>query len=129
MVETRSWLRKGTNRRLVMVPKVFLLSGKGGGGGEEVSFLKSPGMKLLYEPSTSPSNVPTSFRRFKSHTFTTSSVPPLTRYFPPTFLSVPGHRASPADDGAIGTGKVEIASERREDRWAGKANIGWMTSS
>lgn len=40
-------------------------------------------------PAASPSREPTSFLRFRSHTLMTSSVPPLTKYFPPTFLSLP----------------------------------------
>jgi hypothetical protein len=40
-------------------------------------------------PDVVPSKLPTSFLLLKSHTLTISSVPPETKYLPPTFLSLP----------------------------------------
>jgi hypothetical protein len=55
-------------------------------------------------PIVSPSKLPTSFLLLKSHTLITSSAPPLTKYFPPTFLSLP----------VPGETCFELATVRRE---------------
>lgn len=81
-------LRAGTNRRQVIVPEVV------------------------------PSKLPTSFLLLKSQTFTISSVPPETKYFPPTFLSLP----VPAD------GKTDAATVRRLLKCAGNEKTGVILS-